>query len=388
VEVDLRLQRAVETAHGAHLARPVLYVHCMAEDTDGWGECAALGTGTVVDPTLATVVDRLQHLDAGPVPGWWRDGFPDPLGAPTPPGGLEAEGGMDAPGRLAWAAIEMACLDAALRAAHLPLARWLGVEDAVVPVGGLIGMPADRRTSRVVAAAERVVAQGVRRLRVKIAPGFDRAPLEAVRARFPGLLIQADANGAYRPGSRGPDDARCLEPLDDLGLGCIEQPFPPDLPLHAVAHLAAHLATPVALDESLVDQAAIREAVATGACQVACLKPGRLGGVAATQAAATFCQANGVPAFIGGFFESGLGRAVNTALSGLPGCSLPGDITAPATYLVADPCAGLPADPDRLPPRGFARTPDSPGAGPSPVVEGREAQPISLPVSGRRPLGA
>jgi len=386
--VDLRLQRAVGTAHGAHLERPVLYVHCLAEDTDGWGECAALGTGTVVDPPLAIVVNRLQHLDAGPVPAWWRDGLPDLLGAPAPPGGPGPEGGMDAPGRLAWAAIEMACLDAALREAHMPFARWLGVEDAVVPVGGLIGMPADRQASQVVAAAEQVVAQGVRRLRVKIAPGFDRAPLEAVRARFPELLIQADANGAYRPGSRGPDDARCLEPLDDLGLGCIEQPFPPDLPLQAVARLAACLSTPVALDESLVDQEALQEAVAAGACEIACLKPGRLGGVAATRTAAAFCQANGVPAFIGGFFESGLGRAVNTTLSGLPGCTLPGDITAPTTYLDVDPCAGLPADPDRLTPRGFARTPDVPGAGPSPVVEGQAAQPISLPVIGRRPLGA
>ena len=74
------------------------------------------------------------------------------------------------------------------------------------------------------------------------------------------------------------------------------------------------MTTPIALDESLSSLARVREAVDRGACRVACLKPGRLGGIFAAVAAAQLCASSDVECFVGGFFESGLGRAVNAAV--------------------------------------------------------------------------
>ena len=138
--------------------------------------------------------------------------------------------------------------------------------------------------------------------------------------------LLADANGAYRRGGTD-DDARVLCALDDYGLVCIEQPLPaPDLA--ALGILAAELATPIGLDESLGTVRRLAEAIRYG--------------------------------FVGGFFESGLGRAANAAVAGLCGSSLPGDLSDPADYLVEDPCGYLEVD------GGAVRLTTAPGVGAAP----------------------
>jgi O-succinylbenzoate synthase len=107
---------------------------------------------------------------------------------------------------------------------------------------------------------------------------------------------------------------------------------------------------------------------------MACLKPGRLGGVRATRAAHAACTAAGVPVFVGGFFESGLGRASNLALAarfGQDATGLVSDLGSPADYLTLNPC-GYPDVVD-----GRVAVPDLPGVGHSPdegALEQLEAQ--------------
>jgi O-succinylbenzoate synthase len=96
---------------------------------------------------------------------------------------------------------------------------------------------------------------------------------------------------------------------------------------------------------------------------MACLKPGRLGGVRATRAAHAACAGAGVPVFVGGFFESGLGRASNLALAARlsqEATGLVSDLGSPADYLLLDPC-GYPDVVD-----GWVRVPDLPGVGRAP----------------------
>jgi O-succinylbenzoate synthase len=107
---------------------------------------------------------------------------------------------------------------------------------------------------------------------------------------------------------------------------------------------------------------------------VACLKPGRLGGLRATPVAHPPSVEADVPVFVGGFFETGLGRAANLVLAArlqqdAPG--LVGDLSDPATYLQVDPC-GYPSVHD-----GWVRVPDQPGVGtwPDEVVLGELAAP-------------
>jgi O-succinylbenzoate synthase len=105
------------------------------------------------------------------------------------------------------------------------------------------------------------------------------------------------------------------------------------------------------------------DALRNEACAMACLKPGRLGGVRATRSAHAACAEAGVPAFVGGFFETGLARASNLALAARlsqDATGLVSDLGDPAGYLSVDPC-GYPPVVD-----GWVRVPDEPGVGKAP----------------------
>jgi O-succinylbenzoate synthase len=355
--VDLRFRRPVGTAQGTHHRRPVVYLRVSCEGTDGWGECGALPGGTAVDPPVDEVwrslvgggVERLFHATRS------RDGS-------LPPAAEVARlYGSTATGRMVGAAMEMAVLDAELRADGVNLASRLGTAGAAVPTGGLLGVPADRDPGSLAAAAVDLVGRGCRRLRIKIEPGWDVVPVRSVRDAVGNLPLQADANGSFRMDAAADDPAaaRRLADLDQFGLDCVEQPLPP-ADLAALASLAERLATPVCLDESLTSLGRVVDAVRCGACEVACLKPARLGGLLAAREAHDACLAAGVPAFVGGFFETGLARAANVAVAGLPGFTLAGDLSDPAGYLDVDPCA-LRASVD-----GMAVPSEGPGVGPAP----------------------
>ena len=105
--------------------------------------------------------------------------------------------------------------------------------------------------------------------------------------------------------------------LDDVGLACLEQPLAPD-DLLGHARLAARLDTPICLDEPLTSLGAIEAAIALGACEVVCLKPARVGGWIAARAVHDRCAELGVPVWVGGMLETGVGRAANLAVAALP----------------------------------------------------------------------
>jgi O-succinylbenzoate synthase len=118
----------------------------------------------------------------------------------------------------------------------------------------------------------------------------------------------------------------------------------------------------------------VLDALRNGSCAMACLKPGRLGGLRATRRAHAACAAAGVPAFVGGFFETGLGRSSNLALAARlsqDATGLVSDVGDPAQYLSVDPC-GYPPVVD-----GWVRVPVQPGVGSGPdpaVLHGLEAR--------------
>jgi O-succinylbenzoate synthase len=337
--------------------RPLLYVRVVTDAAEGWGECAAMATPSAVDPPLGAVdggpsvraVERLRAASGA------RDG--------ELPGAAEVPQlfGSSAADRMLAAAFEMAVVDAELRAGRRSLAESLGVGPGfeMLPVGAVVGIPAGRDFDALLAEVGAAVVEGAARLRLKIEPGWDAEPVRAVRAEHPGLVIQVDANGAYR---HEPGHVAALSRLADENVLCVEQPLPP-ADLVALAALAAVLPLPVCLDESLSTPRRVRDALRNGACAMACLKPARLGGVSATRSAHAACTAAGVPAFVGGFFESGLGRAANLALAARleqDATGLVSDLGDPGGYLALDPC-GYPSVVD-----GWVHVPGAPGVGEAP----------------------
>ena len=357
VRAELAFKSRIGTAAGVHRARPVLYVRVVADELEGWGECAALGDATVVDPGL----DEVERLAT-------ERGAPRLCGASAARSGELPRAaevpqlfGTSPADRMLAAAFEMAVADAELRAEGRSLAASLGTAPGfeALPVGAVVGIPAGRDPDTLLGEVADAVAGGATRVRIKIEPGWELEPVRAVRSAHPGLVLQVDANGSFRDTD---EDVETLAALADYGVLCVEQPLPP-ADLVALAQFARRLPVPVCLDESLSTPRRVVDALRNEACAMACLKPGRLGGVRATRSAHAACAEAGVPAFVGGFFETGLARSSNLALAARlsqDATGLVSDLGDPAGYLSVDPC-GYPPVVD-----GWVRVPDGPGVGMAP----------------------
>jgi o-succinylbenzoate synthase len=368
VHVDLPFRQAIGTAAGVHRVRPLLFLRVVGDEAEGWGECAALAEGTAVDPALAAVeqaaVDRgVPRLRAASVARGGR------LPAAAEVAQLFGSSPVD---RMLAAAVEMAVGDAELRQAGRSLADELGVGEGFesMAVGAVVGIPDDHDLGTLRGAVDHAVQDGAARVRLKIEPGWELQPVRAVRGDHPDLALQVDANGSF---GAGPEDVTALSRLADFDVLCIEQPLPPaDLVAHA--QLARVLPVPICLDESLSSTRRVRDALRNGSCAMACLKPARLGGLRAARAAHAECAAAGVPVFVGGFFEAGLGRASNLALAARlsqDATGLVSDLGDPADYLAVDPCGYPPVV------GGWVRVAGGPGVGMHPddlVLERLEAQ--------------
>ncbi len=66
------------------------------------------------------------------------------------------------------------------------------------------------------------------------------------------------------------------------------------------------------------------------------LKPARVGGVRAALDVHDLALARGVPLWVGGMLETGVGKAVAVAFAALPGAVLPGDLPSSSRWFEAD----------------------------------------------------
>ena len=336
VRTTMHLATPLRTARGTQDERTVLLVHVRATDGEGWAECAVEPAPTYgAEFTDAAVLALRDHLVPRAIAAGAGDGLA--LGDAL----AEVRGHP-----MAKASLQLAVLDAQLRAADRSLADWLGATAATVAPGAALGLHDD--VDDLLAEADAALAAGAVRLRVKIAPGRGAAPLRTLRAHVGGeVLLQADANGSFLEGD--PE----LAHLDELDLVCLEQPLPPD-DLLGHARLAARLDTPICLDEPLTSLGAVEAAIALGACEVVCLKPARVGGWVAARAVHDRCAELGVPVFVGGMLETAVGRAANLAVAALPAMSLPPDLDPRGRF---QPDLGDP----RLPVGGTVPVPTGPG---------------------------
>ena len=344
--VELRVVRLplvvpFRTAQATQHERVALLVRAATADGDGWADCG-VSPEPFYEPEFLTGARAVLAEYLVPM---LRAAGPGLTAARVQPLLAQVKGHQ-----MAKAALETAMLEAELRAAGMPLARYLGAVTDRVPVGVSVGIPGSlaELLDQVTGYAE----QGYRRIKLKIEPGWDIEPVRAVRERFgPGLLLQVDGNMAYTPADR-----RHLQALDEFGLLLIEQPLPAD-DLAGHADLARALATPVCLDESITSPRLAAAALRLGACSVVNIKAARVGGYLAARAIHDLCAASGVPVWCGGLLETGIGRAANLALAACPNFTLPGDISATARYFAEDITAPFVLEDGCLP------VPDGPGTG-------------------------
>jgi len=317
--ITMPLVAPFRTSFGTQTTRDILLVRVVTEDAEGWGECVAMSDPLYSSEYVDAAADVLRRFF---VPALVAAGPLDP----------HAVAGTLAPfrgHRMAKAALEMAVLDAGLRAEGRSFGRELGSVRETVPCGVSVGIMDS--VPALLDAVGGYVDEGYVRIKLKIEPGWDVEPVRAVRERFGDeVLLQVDANTAYTLA-----DARHLARLDPFDLLLLEQPLEEEDVL-GHAELARQISTPVCLDESIVSAQSAAAAIRLGACAVVNIKPGRVGGYLEARRIHDVCAAHGVPVWCGGMLETGLGRAANVALAALPGFTLPGDTSASGRYYRAD----------------------------------------------------
>jgi len=322
--IAMPLVSPFRTSFGNQTDRDILLVRVDLADAsgsivEGWGECVALSEPSYspeyVDGAQHVIVHHLlpRLMAAGPIDA-----------ADVAPALAKLHGHP-----MAKAALEMAVLDAQLRTAGQSFATFLGAERTLIPSGVSVGI--HDSTDELLAAVQGYVDDGYVRIKLKIEPGSDIEQVAAVRDLIgPDTPFQVDANTAYRR-----TDGSHLARLDEFDLLLIEQPLPED-DIVGHARLAAEVETPICLDESLVSASGTADAIELGACEIANIKPGRVGGYLEAVRIHDLCVSKGIPVWCGGMLETGIGRAANAALAALPGFTLPGDISASTRFYARD----------------------------------------------------
>src|SRR5438477_8821971 len=337
--ISLSLVAPFETSFGVQTERDVLLLKASTDHGEGWGECVA-GEDPLYSPEYVDGAQQvlIHHL----LPAL----FERDLSAADVEPILRPVHGH----HMAKAAIEMAVLDAELRARGESFGKFFGAVRDEVDCGVSVGIHAS--VGELLETVGAYVEQGYRRIKLKIKPGWDIEPVRAVRERFGDVPLQVDANTAYRL-----SDARHLAELDAYDLLLIEQPMPEDQVL-AHAQMAEIVGTPICLDESIHSLQAAADAIELHACRIINIKPGRVGGYLEARRIHDLCASHSIPVWMGGMLETGIGRAGNVAMAAMSNFTLPGDTSASDRYYHRD----IVTEPFVLH-EGRLRVPTGPGLG-------------------------
>ena len=316
--IKLTLVRPFETSFGRTDARIVPLVRMVADGVEGWGEIVAGHEPLFSAETITTA----RHVLA--------DCFiPALLSRPLSSVDDVAAALRRFKGhQMAKAGLELAFMDLAARSRGISIREALGGTRGRVPVGVSLGI--EKSIPALIEQVLAHVAQGYRRIKLKIKPGWDLDVVQAVREHYRTGLLSVDANTAYTLAQ-----TEHLKQLDAFDLLMIEQPLAhDDMVDHAV--LQGAIRTAICLDESIVHTRAATHALGLGSCRLINIKIGRVGGYTEALGIHDLCLTQGAPVWCGGMLECGIGRAHNLALASLPNFSLPGDISASRRYWARD----------------------------------------------------
>ncbi len=324
-KVVMPLVEPLRTSFGIEAVRPVILVEMRAGGFVGWGECTAGEEPGYCYETVGTALTILREYI---IPQLVGKSFQNGQDVRRLMGHVRGH-------PLTKAAVEGAAWEILALAHGKPLADLLWEQEPLseprrdkVLVGVSIGIQPS--IDATLAIIEKRLKEGYRRIKLKIKPGWDVELAGAVRSTYPDIMLMLDANSAYTLA-----DADHLAKLDRFNLLMLEQPLAHD-DIYEHSKLQKRLATPICLDESILCANDVRLALELGACRIINLKPPRVGGLSEACAVHKVCYDAGVPLWIGGMLETGVGRAENLAVGSLPGVTLPSDLSATNRYYAPD----------------------------------------------------
>jgi len=306
------------TSMGVEYDEEHIIVRVDGEGVTGWGESVAEGTPFYSYETVSTAWHILKDFLIPSILGKDLSGVDEAIMLYE-----KVRGHM-----MAKAGLEAALWDAFAKSKNISLSKMMGGVREKVDVGVSIGIQDSE--SLLIKKVEGYLAEGYKRIKIKIAPGNDIRFVSALRREFPDLRLQVDANSAYTL-----NDINLFKKMDEYQLQLIEQPLGyEDIFDHS--KLQREINTPICLDESIHSLDDTRAAAELKSCRIINIKPGRVGGFTESKLIHDYCQSINMPVWHGGMLESGIGRAGNVALASLPNFTLPGDISASKRYYKED----------------------------------------------------
>jgi O-succinylbenzoate synthase len=226
------------------------------------------------------------------------------------------------------AALETAAWDLEAARSGVGLARLLAdrlcVEPASdVPCGVALGIPPDRSLDTLGRWIDEALTRGYRRVKIKVAPGWDATPVQAASEIMvgSGRPLTVDANGAYV----WPEHEPNLRAIDRTELLYFEQPLAPEELLGHV-RLTRELRTPICVDETLRDASAAAQIVELHGPRIWNVKVHRVGGLSEVCRIYRIAQKSGAKLWAGTMPESGIGSQAALAAAALPGFTYPSDL--------------------------------------------------------------
>ncbi len=291
---DVTLSAPVFASSQAHNVRTHLLLRLEHAGIVGWGEVSPQPLALNGDPSIAEVIDELVTVMVptfmsacnreGEVPHWSR---------------VTRFQGSRAASPTAAALVESATLDWTLRQERRGI---LDLWPVVHNTPTMVSLPAD--------VSQWVVPDCSAQVRWKASPApIDPAVVEALTALAVPVLLDYNCSLPARE-----DIYHHLNQLASVPIAAIEQPFQPgNVVDHAL--LAKDIDVSLSLDEGIRSRRDVENVARYDAASLICIKPARVGGLSVARTCATRALELGITPYLGGFFESPLGRIVNAALA-------------------------------------------------------------------------
>ncbi|KPN89610.1 o-succinylbenzoate synthase [Lysinibacillus sp. ZYM-1] len=317
--IKLPLKASFETSFGKVIEKDIIIVKVHSGDKVGFAESVAMPFPIYNEETTGTVWHMLETYL---IPQLLDKEIKEPKDFSELFSYIRRN-------NMAKAALEMAIWDLYSKQKGQTLSTILGGKRSEIEVGVSIGI--ENNIETLLNKVEGFLEDGYKKIKVKIKPGWDIKPLEAIRKKFGEQIpLMADANSCYNL-----NDLQLLKELDQFNLMMIEQPLAHD-DIIDHAKLQETLTTPICLDESIHSVEDARKAIEINACKIINIKVGRVGGLFEAIKMHNLCEENNIPVWCGGMLEAGIGRAHNIAVASLSNFSIPGDTSASSRYFDED----------------------------------------------------
>lgn len=344
--IKLKLKQPFETSFGRIETKETLLVKIESQGFIGWGESAHLTlplyTSEYLEGGKTLLVKHILSNILG------KD-FKTPKDLINTYSFLKGN-------NISKAGVEMALWDLLARKKGLPLYKMLGSNNHSCEIGVSIGIEKD--TKIIIEKIKKYLLEGYKRIKIKIKPGQDIEVVKKIREVFPDISLMVDANSAYSL-----DQIDIFKKLDKYNLLMIEQPLADD-DIIDHAKLQKIINTPICLDESIHSFEDARKAIELGSCKIINIKPARVGGINETIKIHDFCQKRGIPVWVGGMLESGIGKSFLDHIATMSNFTLPGDNSDSSRYFEEDIVEN-----SRLQDKGVINISDNPGIGLEPNQE-------------------